>query len=105
MAYKEGGLEELGRKYWFKNTAAFASAMRSVGAGAITFMVMYEWREKTGDKRLCFEQLDKSDKFKFMHDVLMKTKKIGIFEHKKRMPDFEIKDSIESMGFDMKDYL
>ena len=105
MAYKEGGLKELDRKYWFKNTAAFAAAMRSVGVGAITFMVMYEWREKASDKRLCFEQLDKSDKFEFMHDVMIKMKEIGTNKYTVRMPDFEIKDSIESMGFDMKDYL
>ena len=98
-------MEELDRKYWFKDTAAFAAAMRSVGVGAITFMVMYEWREKKGDKRLCFEQLDKDDKFEFMKDVLVRTKEIGIFKHVKRMPDFEIKDSIESMGFKMEDYL
>ena len=98
-------MEELDRKYWFRNTAAFAAAMRSVGVGAVTFMVMYEWRERTGDKRLCFEQLDKNDKFEFMHDVLVRTKEIGIFKHFKRMPDFEIRDSIESMGFDMKDYI
>ena len=60
---------------------------------------------KKGDKRLCFEQLDKDDKFEFMKDVLVRTKEIGIFKHVKRMPDFEIKDSIESMGFKMEDYL
>ena len=54
---------------------------------------------------MCFEQLDKSDKFEFMHDVMIKMKEIGTNKYTIRMPDFEIKDSIESMGFDMKDYL
>ena len=98
-------MEKLERKYWFKDTATFAAAMSSVGVGAITFMVMYEWRISKNNKRLCFEQFNKNDKFQFMHDVMMKTKEVGIFKHKKRMPDFEIKDSIEYMGYDFKDYV
>ena len=48
---------------------------------------------------------NKNDKFQFMQDVMVRTKEVGIFKHRKRMPDFEIKDSIEYMGYDFKDYV
>ena len=98
-------MEELKRKYWFKNPQTFGQAMTSVGVGAITFMVMFEWRMKRSDKRLCFESLDKNDKFEFMQDVMKKMKKIGTNKYTIRLPEFEIADSIELLGFEMKDYI
>ena len=105
MEHEEGGLEEPDKKYWYRNTSSFAVSMTGVGVGAVSWIVMYEWRQRRHNKRLCFEQLSNDDKFKFMLDVRDKVREIGVLKTKVRIPDFEIRESLEYLGFDMEDYL
>jgi len=98
-------LEELERKYWFTNTQSFGQAITTVYVGAVSFIVMKEWRSKRNNNRLCFDDLANEDKFEFMRDVILKSKELDIFKNKRREKHFEIKDALQEFGFDMEDYI
>ncbi|KKK58495.1 hypothetical protein LCGC14_3043870 [marine sediment metagenome] len=98
-------MEELERKYWFTNTQSFGQAITTVYVGAVSFIVMKEWRSKRNNNRLCFDDLANEDKFEFMRDVILKSKELDIFKNKRREKHFEIKDALQEFGFDMEDYI
>ena len=98
-------MEELETKYWFTHTQSFGEAITTVYVGAVSFIVMKEWRRKKNDKRLCFDALANKDKFEFMRDVILKGRELDIFKNKRREKHFEIKDALQEFGFDMEDYI
>lgn len=93
------------KNQWTENVHSFGVAMKSVCIGAISFLVMCEWRKNSKNRRLYYDQLNKSDKFKFIRDVMEKTAELGIKTNRKKEIDFEIIDVLKDLGYDIKDYI